>query len=371
MILLYQVFSITDPVAGTVAKNGITINGTCETGLAINISGAGVAAASSTSCGAGVFTTLINFSSGDGNKVVQISQTDTAGNVATASRTFVRDTIAPVIAITQPAAGTAGETGLTILGTCEGTYNVVASGSGVASSISVACSGGQYSLNVVFTGGTGAKTVQVSQTDVAGNTGIVSRDYARTSAPDGALLYAQNCAACHGQLSASNKGRSPYQIVSAMNSLAEMSALRTLNDAQISAISSALGYIPGAIATCRGTRPADVTALFRLNKGEYLNTVGDLFSSPATVTDNFPPDNDGQLFPNNANELKTVSGDLAYQYLLTAEAVVTKIWSTNKTLIMTCNPSSTAPATCAGNIIDAWGLRVLRRLFKRQSARNY
>ena len=56
-------------------------------------------------------------------------------------------------------------------------------------------------LQIVFSAGAGVKTVQVAQTDAAGNTGMNSRNFKR-AAPvvnvDGVMLYAQNCAACHG-----------------------------------------------------------------------------------------------------------------------------------------------------------------------------
>lgn len=63
-----------------------------------------------------------------------------------------------------------------------------------------------------------------------------------TGTPDGAALYASNCAGCHGPLSSSTKrGRSVSQIKSAIASPSTgMGYLSTLTDAQIQAIATAL-----------------------------------------------------------------------------------------------------------------------------------
>ncbi|KYG66077.1 hypothetical protein AZI86_03145 [Bdellovibrio bacteriovorus] len=180
---------------------------------------------------------------------------------------------------------------------------------------------------------------------------------------DGKILYSQNCAACHGAIDSSNKKeRTPFQISTAISTLSQMSALRTLSADQINKISYALGYNPNASAnSCKGTRAADITAIFRMNKGEYTNTVADLFGVPESVADNFPPDNDGEMFANSAAQLAYASSAQIEQYLYAAEKIVETVFSTNKALIMTCNATSTAPATCAANIIDAWTPKILRR----------
>src|SRR5690606_33084698 len=72
--------TIASPAAGTVARNGVTISGACETGLPITISGSGVAASSAATCTAGSYSSAITFSNGEGDKDVTVSQTDGAGN---------------------------------------------------------------------------------------------------------------------------------------------------------------------------------------------------------------------------------------------------------------------------------------------------
>jgi hypothetical protein len=168
---------------------------------------------------------------------------------------------------------------------------------------------------------------------------------------------------CHGVIDQSTKrDRSPYQISSAIGTLSYMNHLNILTDSEIKSISYALGFDPNkAVGQCKGTRAADTTALFRMNKAEYLNTVGDLFGSPESVADGFPPDSDGRQFANNAADLATISNAQAEQYVVAAEKVVDDVWTNRKSLIMSCDPAKTAPATCAGTIIDNWGPRILRR----------
>jgi hypothetical protein len=73
--------TFSSPAVNTVAAGSLTITGSCDSGIAVDISGTGVNSASSTTCPAGTFSQSITLSSGDGAKVVNISQTDLAGNV--------------------------------------------------------------------------------------------------------------------------------------------------------------------------------------------------------------------------------------------------------------------------------------------------
>ncbi|MFS4459728.1 DUF1592 domain-containing protein [Bdellovibrio sp. HCB2-146] len=87
--------SILNPAAGTQSDTGLTIGGSCETGLNVTISGTGIAASGSVSCVAATFQANINFSSGAGVKTITASQTDAIGNVGTSSRNFER--IEPIL----------------------------------------------------------------------------------------------------------------------------------------------------------------------------------------------------------------------------------------------------------------------------------
>ena len=79
-----------EPLAGTIARQDITVKGTCEAGLSVTISGSGAAAPVASPCAASVFTSAVALSAGDGPKIVTISQEDRAGNKTSVNREFVR-----------------------------------------------------------------------------------------------------------------------------------------------------------------------------------------------------------------------------------------------------------------------------------------
>lgn len=179
------VLTITSPANGTTGQNGVTLVGTCETGLTVNFSGTGLAGTSSVICVGGSYSANLTFSNNDGPKTINVSETDGAGNISQVSGTYNKDATAPVVAITSPAEGTMAQNGLTIGGTCEAGLNVTLTGSGVASPVVVACNAsGLFSGDILFSNGSGAKTVTASQTDAVGNVGSNSRSFVRDiSAP--------------------------------------------------------------------------------------------------------------------------------------------------------------------------------------------
>jgi hypothetical protein len=277
--------TIASPAAGTNTKSTIALTGACENGLAVGFTGSGLASSSSVNCANGAYSSTLSLSSGDGNKSITVAQTDAAGNAASVTRSFVKDTQAPALAISGPAAGTSAETGLTVTGTCEASYNVTAAGTGISSSVTQACASGQFSIAVVFTSGDGTKPVTVSQTDAAGNTGSVSRDFTR-QAPvslDGAALYTQNCALCHGALASSvKKGKTAAQITGAIATIPMMAGLSTLTAAQIQAISTALGM--STTPSNSGVSEYDLTLGGRTYMNSLLRQVF-VASSGATTDD--------------------------------------------------------------------------------------
>lgn len=172
--------AISGPASMTSGQSGVTITGTCESGVLINLSGSGLQTPSSGSCSSGVFSIPISFSSTDGNKVIELSQTDSAGNTSTASRTFVRDNAAPTLTLSSPAANTRAQSSVTLSGTCENGVNVNYAGAGILSAFSGTCSAGVFSQQVFFKSDSdGTKTIIISQTDAAGNSTSVSRDFVR------------------------------------------------------------------------------------------------------------------------------------------------------------------------------------------------
>ena len=79
----------------------------------------------------------------------------------------------------------------------------------------------------------------------APTTGSGSTGTTQPAAPDGATLYADNCAACHGALASSAKaGATADQIQNAISTVGAMSSLSNLTSADIQAIADALATVP-------------------------------------------------------------------------------------------------------------------------------
>lgn len=171
--------TIAAPVAGTAAQSSLSLSGACESGLAVSITGA-VSAASTATCTAGGFSSNITFSAGDGTKAISVSQTDSAGNVATVSRSFLRKNTGPNLTIATPAANSVAKTSVTIAGTCEGTNAIQITGSG-AIATSASCTSSAFSIAVNLSSGDGAKVISLSQSDTIGNVTTVSRSFVKDS----------------------------------------------------------------------------------------------------------------------------------------------------------------------------------------------
>ncbi len=89
---------------------------------------------------------------------------------------------------------------------------------------------GVYSLYVMVTVANDPSTYYAWETQFGGS-----------YAPDGATLYGQNCAGCHGPLATSTKiGRTATQIQTAINTMSAMSGLSSLTSAQVQAIAGVL-----------------------------------------------------------------------------------------------------------------------------------
>ena len=175
------VVSITSPAAGTSAKTGVTLQGSCENGFMVSLSGTGLSSPSSAPCNSGSFSVDVLFSAVDGTKNIIVSQTDAAGNTGSADRDFIRNNTAPAVTITSPAAGTEAQLGITLQGTCQNGLSVNLSGTGLTSASSTTCNAGSFSVDILFSDADGTKNVVVSQTDGAGNIGSISRDFIRNS----------------------------------------------------------------------------------------------------------------------------------------------------------------------------------------------
>jgi mono/diheme cytochrome c family protein len=285
------VIKFSSPAANSLTKMGITITGTCVTGLAVQISGMGISQASQTTCTAGAFSAAVSFSNGDGTKNIMVAQTNAQSQMGQDSRSFILDTTAPAVSILTPAAGTQNDVALTVGGSCETGLNVAISGTGAAASASVPCAAATFQASVTFSAGAGAKTITASQTDAIGNVGINSRTFERI-APilDGKVLYANNCSSCHGALVSSTKiNRTAQQITNAIATQPQMNAIKLSTD-QVAAIAQALFAAPptvganyaldGLKVSCNVVGESQAYHTLKLlSDFELKNTLKDIFTS--------------------------------------------------------------------------------------------
>lgn len=341
--------TISMPAANTAAKTGVTVTGACETGLSVQASGGGVSSTTNGNCSGGSYSMNLTFSNGDGTKAVTLTQTDAAGNAASVTRNFIRDTTPPNLTIFSPAAGTSAATDLVITGTCETGLNVVASGTGVQSSSSKLCANSSYSMTVVFSSGDGSKVVQFSQTDAAGNVANVSRTFNRTTPPvayDGVALYGTNCAACHNPLASSTKkGRNYQNIFDAIQVVPSMISLKSLNEGQLNAIASALGTAttPQVAEVCV---PSELSAALirRLNAREMVNSVRDVLGVNMDIS-KLPSDNRNGLGFDNDSEVLRIYDIDTEKYLDFFDEVVNALYASA--------PKTGFDYTCATNLTGA------------------
>lgn len=202
--------TITQPGSSATNLNPIQLAGSCEEGFSVQITGAGVQTSKNINCEmGGSYSTSLHLTMGDGRKGILVSQVDLAGNRGQSSVTIDLDQTGPQLSITAPAAGTKDENGITIEGNCEGNTIVSIGGSGIKNTSNANCNGGLFSQAILFSSGSGVKTITVTQRDSLGNQSTVSRSFERL-APVLTLYGAfqkaidNNCVACHGSPS------SPY-----------------------------------------------------------------------------------------------------------------------------------------------------------------
>lgn len=159
--------TIATPGANSFHKGSATLTGTCETGRDITFSG-NIQASFTIACSGGSYSQLINFSDGDGNKTVTLSQTDAVGNNTTVSVNLIRDEVAPMITKTGGASPdfTKLNQPNTWSGICEGNYTISVSGS---EATSFACSSGSWSWTPSSKTVDGTYSYDLVQTDAAGN----------------------------------------------------------------------------------------------------------------------------------------------------------------------------------------------------------
>lgn len=170
--------TITTPAASPYTSNGssLTISGGCTTGHIVTLAGNVVAGdvtspagALTQTCASSAYSFAISKSS-DSSYTFTVKQTHplTGINSATASQTWIRDTLAPAApTVTNPSTNpfTSGDTTITIGGACETGATVSLSGASVGS---VTCAASVYSFGLTQSVD-GTYDFSLVQTDPAGN----------------------------------------------------------------------------------------------------------------------------------------------------------------------------------------------------------
>lgn len=166
---------ITGPAANASAQTGLTLTGTCQSGLPIVLGGTGLQSPSTGSCTSDAFSIPVVFTAGEGAKNISVTQTDFSSNSTSDNRTFIRDNTVPAFTVASPANSASVGNPFTITGACENGLTIALSGTGLSSPTTGSCSGGLYNISVTATAGDGIKQFSFSQTDGAGNSTSVAR----------------------------------------------------------------------------------------------------------------------------------------------------------------------------------------------------
>ena len=148
------------------------ISGACQSGSTVSISGSIASSPVTAPCVSSAYSRSVTLSANNGLKSINVMQVDLNGN-ASASRSIMItfDNIAPAMpTVTSPSSGSiVGGLAQTLIGGCETGATLSLSGSIVGSPVTVLCANSTYSRPVTLSTGSGLKTINLIQTDLAGN----------------------------------------------------------------------------------------------------------------------------------------------------------------------------------------------------------
>lgn len=196
--------TITSPAANSYHLSSATITGACEIGRTVDFSG-DIQTSFSIACTTGSYTQLVNFSNGDGNKSINVSQTDAVGNVTSLSRNLIRDELSPIMTRTSGTSPffTRNDTPNAWGGSCEGNYTIYVTGS---ETTNFNCTAGSWSWTPSAQTVDGVFTYNLAQTDAAGNTSSppLSLSWERDATPPEFNISAPLTAAAGASVSITN-----------------------------------------------------------------------------------------------------------------------------------------------------------------------
>ncbi len=198
------VVTIEHPAVGSKSEKNLSIQGTCEAGAGAILIGGDAVQVNTVCTNAGTYEALIELSGDLGNKTIQISQQDMAGNLGSVERIFEKvDLTPPLVTVDSPPSGDKHPMGLTVKGRCEnGASDLIFSGD-IQNLSPLACSSeGTYQVNIQFSGDIGLKSFEVKQQDASGNVGSDQRTFTKVAPPTKFELakgvLEARCVSCHG-----------------------------------------------------------------------------------------------------------------------------------------------------------------------------
>jgi hypothetical protein len=197
------VVAITSPSPGSYINNAnkasFAVSGTCSEVGTNNVVISGDAAQTVNCVSGNTWTANLNFTAqADGSRSITVTHTDAAGNTHTASLALVKDVVPPALGWTLPldqsCVSTASAANLPVSGTCTTSDgNVTLSSAQLSSSVTASCSGGNWSanlnLNVTSLNELQLFTVQVSQTDQAGNSSTLTRSFKKIGSTTPTVIF--------------------------------------------------------------------------------------------------------------------------------------------------------------------------------------
>ena len=154
-------------------KDSFQLEGRCTSGVAVKISGSGHQSPAQTNCNSGTFRVTVQTTAGDGTKTINVSQANNYG-MDSDSRSVIKDTKAPALAIISPKSGEFSNGSLEVLGSCEDNLAVTLSGEFSGAPRQLVCSSGTFRTQVTLNTGEGNRSVMAAQTDAAGNSSTAS-----------------------------------------------------------------------------------------------------------------------------------------------------------------------------------------------------
>ncbi|MEQ1878013.1 MAG: hypothetical protein ABL958_15325, partial [Bdellovibrionia bacterium] len=156
-----------DPRAET--RGSLELRGSCRVGFSVFAFGGGLDQAVSAPCDSGSFSISLNLSGPDGVKSIVVQQVTSEGIALSDERSFIIDTLTPVLVVNVPTTPFTSATQFTFTGSCESSLNVFLAGAGLPKTMTSPCAGEKFSLPVTLDID-GVRSFELSQTDRAGNT---------------------------------------------------------------------------------------------------------------------------------------------------------------------------------------------------------